>query len=252
MEYVVRHSKDIKETPTPAYPMNARPHGIALVMVIQKDRKSKEAELDTQNFISTFNYLQYTVRPYTNVTSLQMIQLVEEIATMDHTAYDSFTFCISAPGGNDYYVRCNDGKYVNIYELVDKVQQCSTLRGKPKLFFFASDRYLIDKDLASSHEIGPDTLIVWSTQKKKRNSSYHNFGSKFAVSFEKTLRLKSKNSSLLSMIHDLSAFLCMFPPRDFKRAGKQGQCLEVESQLKGNVFFFHEEEIPGKYNIGCA
>ena len=253
MEYVVHHSINLKETPTPPYPMNARPHGLALVMVIQRDRKSEEAKLDAQNFISTIKYLQYTVRPYTNVTSLQMIQLIEEIASVDHTAYDSFICCISAPGGNDHYVRCSDDEYINVYELVDKVQQCSTLQGKPKLFFFASDRYPINKARpASSYEISPDTLIVWSTQKKKRNSSYHNFGSKFAVSFEKTLRLKSKNSSLLSMIHDLSAFLCMFPPRYFKRAGKQGQCLEVESQLKCDVLFFHEEEMPGKYNIGCA
>ena len=259
VEYVVRHSKDIKETPTPAYPMNARPHGIALVMVIEEyrsDYKRKGAEFDTQNFISTFKHLQYTVQPYNKVTSLQMIQLVKEIATMDHTAYDSFVCCISAAGRNNHYVQCSDSKFVNVYDLVDRVQQCSTLQGKPKLFFIVSGRHTttaINVPPASLYEIGPDTLIVWSTQKNKRNSSYQNFGSKFIVSFEKTLTLKSKNSTLLSMIHDLSAFLCMFPPRYFKRASvKEGQCPEVESQLKGSIFFFHEEEIPGKDNIVCA
>ena len=253
MEYVVLHSKDIKEIPTPAYPMNARPHGIALVIIFQSGRKLKEVELDAESFISTFNYLQYTVQPYNNnVTSSQMIQLVEEIATKDHTAYDSFVCCISAPGANEHYIRCNDNEYVNVYELVDIVQQCPTLQRKPKLFFFASGRNSTNKAPAasSSFKIGLDTLVVWSTQKNKRNSYYQNFGSKFATSFKKTLQFKSKNSTLLSMMYDLSAFLCMFPPRDFKRAGiKEGQCPEIESQLKGDVLFFHEEEIPGKYNI---
>ena len=42
---------------------------------------------------------------------------------MDHTAYDGFVCCISGDGRNDHYMRCNDNHYVNIYELVDKVQQ---------------------------------------------------------------------------------------------------------------------------------
>ena len=125
MEYVVRHSKDIKETPTPPYPMNARPHGIALVMVMEEyldGEQCKGAEYDTQTLASIFEHLQYTVQSYTKFTSSQMIQLVEEIATMDHTAYDSFICCISAPGNNDRYVVCSDHSIVNVYELVDKVQ----------------------------------------------------------------------------------------------------------------------------------
>ena len=170
MEYVVRHSKDIKETPTPAYPMNARPHGIALVMVIEEyisGYKRKGTEFDTQNFISTFKHLQYTVQPYNKVTSLQMIQLVEEIATMDHTAYDSFVCCISASGANNHYALCSDKKHVNVYELVDKIQQCSTLQGKPKFFFINCNR---SKNTRAPpcipYKVGSDTLIMWATQKR--------------------------------------------------------------------------------------
>ena len=117
--------------------MNARPHGIALVMVMKEyldGERRKGAEYDTQNFISTFEHLQYSVRSYTKFTRSQMIQLVEEIVSMDHTAYDSFVCCIVAAGGNNHYVRCSDDKHVNVYELVDKIQQCSTLQGKPKIF----------------------------------------------------------------------------------------------------------------------
>ena len=262
MEYVVRHSKDIKETPTPAYPMNARPHGIALVMVMeeyQNGRKHKEYEdgtklkggkFDTQSFISTFKHLQYTIQPYTNVTSSQMIQLVEEIASMDHTAYDSFVCCIAAPGGNNHYVQCSDSKIVNIYELVDKVQQCSTLQEKPKFFFISCSR-LENRRLPPSipHKIGSDTLIMWATQKKHTfRSGPHTIGSIFVFHLKKILKIKSTTTDLLSMTNEVSTIMSMYPPHISSRSGKYiAQCPEVESQLKSKVYFFYEDELPGKY-----
>ena len=256
VEYVVCHSKDIKETPTPAYPMNARPHGIALVMVIEEysdGRKRIGAQLDTQTIISTFKHLQYTVRPYTKFTSLQMIQLVEEIASMDHTAYDSFVCCIQVPGHNDHYVRCSDMKYVNVYELVDKIQQCPTLQGKPKIFFIGCNR---QKSRRVSHllppiqyKIGSDTLIMWGTQKGHTSKMNPNtFGSYFVFYLMKVIKLKSKITDLLSMTNEVSVILSMCLPYVSRYTGKYtAQCPEIESQLKSKVYFFYEDELPGKY-----
>ena len=243
----------MKETPTPAYPMNARPHGIALVMVIEEysdGKKRKGAQLDTQNFISTFEYLQYTVRTYTKVTTSQMIQLVEEIASMDHTAYDSFVCCISAAGGNNHYVRCSDYNHVNIYELVDKVQQCSTLQGKPKIFFINCNRQESpNPPPPTPYKIGSDTLVMWSTQKK------HNYrmnsltiGGYFVFHLKNVIKLKSKNTNLLSMSNEVSAIVSIILPSKFRHSEKYtAQCPEVESQLKSKVYFFYEDELPGKY-----
>ena len=253
MEYVVCHFKDIKETPTPAYPMNARPHGIALVMVIEEysdGKKRQKAKLDTQNFISTFEHLQYTVQPYTNVTSLQMIQLVEEIVTMDHTAYDSFVCCISTDGTNDHYVRCSDYNHVNVYELVDKVQQCPTLEKKPKIFFVSCSRRKSQHGpKCIPYKIGSDTLIMWATQKgHSSNMNTHTIGHYFEFFLKKVIKLKSRTTALLSMTNEMSAILSMFPPHISKFSVKySAQCPEVESQLKSKVYFFYEDELPGKY-----
>ena len=253
MEYIVHHSKDIKETPTPAYPMNTRPHGIALVIVIEEyenGRKREEGDYDAQNFISTFNHLQYTVQPYTNVTSSQMIQLVEEIATKDHTAYDSFVCCISAGGANNHYVRCSDLKYINVYELVDKVQQCSTLQGKPKVFFVNCDRKKLRKvPPPAPYKIGSDTLIMWATLKGQsyRKNNYRDVGSYFVFHLN-FIKIKSKTTDLLSMTNELSVIMSMIPPHMSSQLGKYtAQCPEVESQLKSKVYFFYEGELPGKY-----
>ena len=248
MEYVVHHSKDIKETPTPAYPMNARPHGIALVMVIEEYEsgiKREGANFTTQNIVSTFKHLQYTVQPYTNVTSSQMIQLVEEITTMDHTAYDSFVCCISCRGGNNHYVRCSDDKHVNVYELVEKVQQCSTLEGKPKIFFISCGRLKSRRGPPPvKYKIGSDTLIMWPTQKGHQcNKKSHTIGCLFVFYLEKVIKLKSKNTDLLSMTSEMSTILSLVLPPISHRTGEYiGQFPEVESQLKCKVYFFHEDE----------
>ena len=253
VEYVVHHSKDIKETPTPAYPMNARPHGIALVMVIEEftdGRKREGAKFVTQNFVSTFNYLQYTVRTYTNVTSSQMIQLVEEIASMDHIVYDSFACCISSPGSNDHYVKCSDKKYVNVYELVDKVQQCSTLQGKPKIFFISCGRSKNSRVPPSiPYKIGSDTLIMWGTQKgHSYKKNQHTIGCFFVFYLKEVVKVKPRTTDLLSMTNEVSAIVCMLFAYTFYRMEEYiGQCPEVESQLKSKVYFFYEDELPGKY-----
>ena len=225
VEYVVCHSKDIKETPTPAYPMNARPHGIALVMVIEEyldGSKRRGAKFDTQNAISTFEYLQYTVRTYTKFTSSQMIQLVEEIASMDHTAYDSFVCCIAAPGANNHYVRCSNRNIVNLYKLIDKVQQCSTLQGKPKIFIFNCNRLKApDGPPPTAFKIGSDTLIMWATQ--KGHSSITNSGTVggfFMFHLKKVIKLKSKTTDLLSITNVVSTILCLIPPHISSRNDK--------------------------------
>ena len=252
MEYVVRRSKDIKETPTPAYPMNSRPHGIALVMVMEEyldGERRKGAEYDTQNFASIFEHLQYTVQSYTKFTSSQMIQLVEKIASMDHTAYDSFVCCISAPGDDDHYIQCSDDNNVNIYELVDKIQQCSTLQEKPKIFIINCNRQDSQHTPPSiPYKIGSDTLIMWGTQKGHTIMNSATIGSYFVFYLEKVIKLKSKTANLLSMTNEVSAMVSMFPPYISHHSEKYvGQCPEIESQLKSKVYFFYEDELPGKY-----
>ena len=252
MECVVHYSKNLKETPTPAYPMNARPHGIALVVVLENHPDGhlyKGGQANSSKLTSIFQYLQYSVQHHINVTSTQMIQLMEEIASMDHTAYDSFVCCISGDGDNDHYMHCQDLCYVNIYELVDKVQQCPTLCGKPKLFFIDINRdHVKQAPPPTSYKIGSDTFILWSTQRGKRIST-NNIGSVLTLSLEDVFKFKSKYTELLSIATiEVPTIISMIPLYISKTTGMTtGKCSEVESQLKCKVFFFNEDEVPGKY-----
>ena len=232
--------------------MNARPHGIALIVVKENYRDGHSYEggqANSSKLTSIFQYLQYSVQHHTDVTSTQMIQLVEEIASMDHTAYDSFVCCISGDGRNDHYMYCNDHHYVNIYELVDKVQQCPTLQGKPKLFFINISRDQHNKvPPPTPYKIGSDTFILWSTQKGQRYCVTSN-GSSLIKTLENVSKFRSKFTDLQSMASiEVPTIFSMVPPHISKTTGMiSGKCSQVESQLKYKVFFFNEDEVPGKY-----
>ena len=236
--------------------MNARPHGIALIVVKENlfdGHPYEGVQADSSKLTSIFQYLQYSVQHHTNVTSTQMIQLVEEIASKDHTAYDSFICCMSGVGRNDHYMQCNDHQYVNIYELVDKVQQCPTLQGKPKLFFIDIHRHQSKRaPPPTPYKIGSDTFILWSTQREKKAGiffSANNNGSLLTLTLEDVFKFKSKHNDLLSMATiEVPTIISMIPPNISKNTRMiTGFCSEVESQLKYKVFFFNEDEVPGKY-----
>ena len=233
--------------------MNARPHGIALVVVRENHPDGHPVlggQANSSKLTSIFQYLQYSVQHHTDVTSTQMIQLVEEIASMDHTAYDSFVCYIFGDGRNEHYMYCNDHHFVNIYELVDKVQQCPTLQGKPKLFFININRHHHIKQTPPPipYKIGSDTFILWSTQKGKRVDT-NKSGSTFTLALKDVFKFKSKYTDLLSMATiEVPTIISTIPPHISKITGMiSGRCSQVESQLKCKVFFFDEDEVPGRY-----
>ena len=232
--------------------MNARPHGIALIVVKENfiDGGSYEAgQANSSKLTSIFQYLQYSVQHHTDVTSTQMIQLVEEIASMDHTAYDSFVCCIFGDGDNNHYMHCNDLNYVNIYELVDKVQQCPTLQGKPKLFFIDIHRnHYENAPPPTPYKIVSDTLILWSTQRQRKRGTFPS-GSTLIVIIEDVFKFKLKYDDLLSIATiEVPAIFSMISSHISKTTGMiSGRCSQIESQLKYKVFFFNEDEVPGKY-----
>ena len=90
---------------------------------------------------------------------------------------------------------------------------------------------------------------MWATQ-KEHSSSKKKFttGCYFVFHLEKVIKLKSKTTDLLSMTNEISTILSLYPPHTSSRSGKYtAQCPEVESQLKSKVYFFYEDELPGKY-----
>ena len=222
VEFVLKHSsKDINEIPGPLYLMKARPHGIALVIKNQDSTHSLPGRATTE-FEYLFELLHYSVRYYSNITVSRMMQLMEEIASMDHTAYDSFVCCITS-----------DDVSPDVYELVDKIDQCLSLLGKPKLFFINSVPTKATQPL--QYRIAPDTFVMWSTQKGKISNS-----SLSTVVLNEVFMHRSMTADLISMTFEISALLSMFPTKCSGNRISIGQGIEVISQLSKAVYFIGE------------
>ena len=225
VEFVAEHSsKNILEIPRPLYPMKARPHGIALVITNQDSTHSLPRRAITE-FEGLFELLHYSVQCHLNITVSQMRQLMEEMASMDHTAYDSFVCCITS-----------DNVSPDVYEMVDRIDPCHSLLGKPKLFFVNSVPAKVTQPLR--YRIPPDTFVMWSTQKGKISNS-----SLSTVVLNEVFKHRSMTADLISMTFEISALMSMFPTRFSKFSGDQisiGQGIEVMSQLSKAVYFFGE------------
>ena len=75
---------------------------------------------------------------------VEMYKVAQKFAKKDHSKFDSFVVIIMSPGqGNDI---CGvDGEKLNLGQVMKKyaATKCSSLRGKPKLFFF--ERFIFVK-----------------------------------------------------------------------------------------------------------
>lgn len=83
-----------------------------------------------------FEDLHFKVDVHTDLNSSTLENLFLTTHLIDHSDYDAFVCCILTHGKLGV-VYTSDGKAVEILSLVDffSDRQCSSLKGKPKLFF---------------------------------------------------------------------------------------------------------------------
>ena len=201
--------------------MNARPHGIALIIEVGSTKGHSVCYIET-----TFKYLRYKVELHHNKSSLQMTKLVKEIVSLDHKIYDSFVCCIL------FSEQCQQ---IDIDGLVDNIQKCSSLQGKPKLLFIQSSQELFQHSLQN---VDPDMLIVWT--------SLNAYGSdnQFANALWKAFRCNIRKLGLISVMEKVAAyFVSMFPPEEAN--GKM--YIEMNNKLKKEVYFLSPNELPGMF-----
>ena len=89
---------------------------------------------------------------------------------------------------------------------------------------------------------------MWKTQRGKLYAT-SNIVSYLKLALEDVIKFKSKYDDFLSMATiEVPAIISMFPPHVCSITSKvTGICSQVESQLRYKVFFFTENEVPGKY-----
>ncbi|ESO03869.1 hypothetical protein HELRODRAFT_111847 [Helobdella robusta] len=127
------------------YAMTHDTRGIALIIGNESFKDSNVADRsgnskDLANLKALFIMLKFSVRPHTNLTVKKMKELIEEVASEDHSKYDCFVLVLMSHGGQEFIYGV-DG-VINLKELLLPLNgnKCKTLIGKPKLFFIQACR----------------------------------------------------------------------------------------------------------------
>ena len=129
------------------YPMTSIPRGIALIINIEvfppsyelKDRHGSEKDVEALEML--FKALSFEVIIERNLEKEEILQVLDDVANVNHTAYNCFVLCLMSHGKEELFY-CSDGKTVPfeiIYDLFSS-SSCRTLKGKPKLIFIQACR----------------------------------------------------------------------------------------------------------------
>ena len=124
--------------------MIAIPRGITLIVnnkifASEAHPPRHGSEKDVDQIETLFTKLGFEVRKRENLSRLQLLKELDDVACQDHSAYDCFVLWLMSHGRSGE-VFCSDGNTIPIQTLHDMLSECNTLRDKPKLFFIQACR----------------------------------------------------------------------------------------------------------------
>ena len=235
------------------YAMPNTPHGICLIInnhvfhlvdpryEALSDRGG--APVDQRNLVLTFEFLQYKVEVHENCTSIEMIDLMKEMSSRDHSQYDSFVCCILSHG-EEGIVYGADSLPVDLRDMTALMKGtfCRTLLDKPKLFFVQADRGEVEDPgievlsdgkyslpVEADFFFGYATPLRYTAYRSRRHGSWY---------ISELCHVFSQDSQVLG----LSSMMKKVNRKVSEAFTKEGykQCTEVVDRLRKEVHFFRD------------
>ena len=217
------------------YPMKSMPRGIALIINNEKFKLKKMNRLgtdkDARGLQDLFTYLGFSLHRHDNLTGDEMMAVLAEAATMNHSIFDCLIVAILTHGGEGNVLYGTDMKEIAVRDIINifRADNCPSLAGKPKIILLQACRgALTDKGTIASGTVdfmeeslldaGPkiknsrrkdtipimaDFLIVCSTFSGYVAYRNHNKGSYFVSTLVDVLRRKAKDEPLHDMITEV-------------------------------------------------
>ncbi|XP_072857501.1 caspase-3 [Pogona vitticeps] len=97
-------------------------------------------DADAARVVDTFRSLGYTVKPYNDLPCKQIVDVLQNVAKVDHSKRNSFA-CVLLSHGEDGLIYGTDGPLeLKMLTSLFRGDRCQTLAGKPKLFFIQACR----------------------------------------------------------------------------------------------------------------
>ena len=199
------------------YKMDKDPHGLALIINNIKFRQHQErkgSDVDGKALAAIFTKLHYRLyrdRIHINCSKAEMIELLQSIAQIDHSQYDSFVCCVLSHGKLDS-VYSTDELLMSVGEIRKPITDCPTLVGKPKIFFLQACRgfdipeghRFIQTDGEGDEQIllprDNDIFFGYSTTPDTRSCRFTDIGSWYVIELCKALEAHHKDFDFLSMV----------------------------------------------------
>lgn len=201
------------------------------------------APVDQRNLFLTFEFLQYKVEVHENCTSTEMIDLMKEMSSRDHSQYDSFVCCILSHG-EEGKVFGADSLPVELRDITGLIKGtfCRTLIDKPKLFFVQACRgeaedpgIKVVSDGNSSLPVEADFLFGYATPPGNAAYRSRRHGSWFISELCQVFSQDSQVLGLGSMMKKVNRKVS----DAYTKEGHK-QCTEVVDRLRKEVHFFRD------------
>ena len=191
------------------YKMTANPRGMTLIINNKlfndgKKKTRKGSEKDVDLVKALFSDLGFMVQTEENLKKEDMMNKIDDVVCQDHSSYDCFVLWLMSHGESGK-VMCSDGKMILIDTLHEMFSSCSTLGGKPKLFFIQACRG-DEKDegmLVTTDQNTPDI----SAYKQLNDSNEANKAVSPGGSVNKKATIIPKNSDFLYAFSTVDNFV---------------------------------------------
>ena len=146
-----------------------------------------------------------------NLKASKMEKLFNTISETDFSSYDAF-ICFISSHGNFEGICGTDGKAIPRDKILKPFKNCTSLEGKPKLFFFQScggdkkdtvvrhDKVEADHANHIVHPFEADILVASSSVKGYTSYRYEKSGSVFITELTKVFKKYAHNMNLTDML----------------------------------------------------
>ena len=261
------------------YKMTALPRGITLIvnnkLFDDHPEHGKQAirhgsEEDVRQVQDLFKNLGFEVLTEENLTRQQLLEQLDSVAYKDHSDYDCFVLWLMTHGKSGE-VFCSDGETVPIQKAHDMFSQCTTLRGKPKLFFIqacrgdekdegvsvTTDQVVFAKQSTSSHIYSQtdasespasripkhaDFLYSYSTVDDHVSYRHSDLGSYYVRALVEAFRELVARADLLRILTNVSKRVSEIVARQCSSENKREtkefkQMPEVKHTLRKKIYF---------------
>ena len=219
----------------------------ALVLIIINEKyKSFEQNYhtdDDREKIKTFcENAQFTINETDNITADEMDDLLKNIAETDFSPYDAF-ICFIVGYCDSQGVVGVDGNSLSVREIIRPIIKCSSLAGKPKIFFIHNCKEnRKDAGPRITTPVEPDILIVLSGVEKHEFSVNH--GSWYITALAHVLKENAHCMNLTDMLAVVNSMVASMQHCDKKQTPIFMSTLRQAVRFKN--FRNKPEEIPRK------